>query len=195
MYAKRGQSERTHAKWIAAMILSLLMTLGMLPGVVFGEDGTGTDGDKPIQYFNTWSVNNVYYFANEDPIPERTTQGTIPKIKYEGESSYVEVPGTVAINWTVTDVAAMEPGEATANETASVDENGLVTFHQPGKVKVWLVMTNGAGSKSASKTVSYDLAPIERISADGTVTRLAIIPLMGTLWSLIRTCLLPISEK
>ena len=113
----------------------------------------------PIQYYNTWSVPNVYYFADEEPIPARTTQGTIPKIKREGESSYHVAEDWVVITWTATtSEATAYNGEPAA--IATVDANGLVTFTAPGTVKVWLVMTDPNGAvKAASKTVKYVVAP------------------------------------
>ena len=46
---------------------------------------------KPIQYYYTWSVPSVFYFADEDPVPARTTQGVIPKIKREGDISRMKI--------------------------------------------------------------------------------------------------------
>ena len=116
-------------------------------------------GVPPILYYNTWSVPNIFYFADEDPIPARSTQGTIPTIKREGESSYHPVEDWVVISWTVTESAATTY-DGTAATIATVDENGLVTFTEPGTVKVWLVMTDPSGAvKASSKTVSYKTAP------------------------------------
>ena len=123
----------------------------------------------PIQYFNTWQVPNVYYFGDEAEIPEVTTQGTVPKYKRQGASSYVAVTegDGITVTWTVT-VFEATGADGAASDVATVDANGLVTFTAPGKVKVWVTMTEASGAvKSASKTVSYDIAPAYVVSADG----------------------------
>ena len=121
----------------------------------------------PIQYYNTWSVPNVFYFDDEDPIPARTTQGTVPTIKRVGDTAYHAAEEWVEISWTVT--ASTATNASTPDDTiATVDADGLVTFTQPGTVKVWLTMTDPSGAaKSSSKTVKYDLAPAYVVSADG----------------------------
>ncbi|MBP5786657.1 MAG: leucine-rich repeat protein, partial [Kiritimatiellae bacterium] len=120
-----------------------------------------------IQYFNTWSVPNVFYFDDEDPIPARTTQGTVPTIKRVGDTAYHAAEEWVEISWTVT--ASTATNASTPDDTiAMVDADGLVTFTQPGTVKVWLTMTDPSGAaKSSSKTVKYDLPPAYVVSADG----------------------------
>ena len=120
-----------------------------------------------IQYFYTWSVANVFYFNDEDPIPVRTTQATVPKIKRTGESAYHAAEDWVTINWTVT--ASDATDASTPDDTiATVDDSGLVTFTAPGTVKLWLTMTDPSGAtKSASKTVKYASAPAYVVSADG----------------------------
>ena len=132
----------------------------------------------PIQWYNTWGVPNVFYFDDEDPIPSRTTQGTIPTIKREGETSYHAVEDWVQISWTVTSSSAAD-ASTPDDSIATVDGDGLVTFSQPGTVKVWLTMTDPSGAtKSSSKTVKYDLAPAYVVSADGS-TRTAYGSLSG----------------
>ena len=101
-------------------------------------DDSGEETLAPIKYYNTWQVPNVFYFDDEDPVPSRTTQGTVPTIKREGESSYHAPEDFVTVSWKVTDSTANSADEA-ASSIATVDENGLVTFNEPGTVKVWLV--------------------------------------------------------
>ena len=120
-----------------------------------------------IQWYNTWSVPNIYYFDDEDPIPVRTTQGTVPKIRRYGESTYHVAEDWVEMTWTVTASSATDTSVPDSS-IATVSSTGLVTFTQPGTVKVWLTMTDPSGaSKSASKTVKYDSAPAYVVSADG----------------------------
>ncbi len=130
----------------------------------------------PIQWFYTWTAPNIYYFADENPIPNRTTQCTIPTIKREGESSYHAAEEWVKITWTIT--ASDAADASTPDETiATVDENGLITFKAPGTVKVWLTMSeeNGNPSKSANKTVNYKEAPVYIIDSNGSKTAYASI--------------------
>lgn len=146
-------------------------------GVPAGYELVEVEGSDPvmyqvsasagIQYYNTWSVPNIYYFDDEDPIPARTTQGTVPKIRRFGESTYHVAEDWVEMTWTVTASTATNTA-VSDNSIATVSSSGLVTFTQPGTVKVWLTMTDPSGaSKSSSKTVKYEAAPAYVVSADG----------------------------
>ena len=132
------------------------------------DNGTWTVGAAvtlaPIKYFNTWKADSIYYI--DEPAAGATTQATTPKIKREGESSYQVAGENVTISWSVTEKDATSADGAKAS-IATVDQNGLVTFSEPGTVKVWLTMTDAAGTMSANKTVSYKLAPAYVVSTDG----------------------------
>jgi uncharacterized repeat protein (TIGR02543 family) len=124
-----------------------------------------------IQFYNSWNIPAAYYFADDDPVPVGTTKGTVPTIKRKGDSSYHAVEDWVHVSWAVTDVSATTY-EGASTTIASIDEDGVITFTEPGKVKVWLIMAedNGNPVKASSQTVSYMVAPAYVVSADGTKT-------------------------